>query len=170
MFNKLKLFLSSIVILNVMTLPVKSQIKCPYQYYMIGPDLNCINLDSLGGQSSRQQRNVAPTNLNNNGKVEKSGETPQEKPLSPEQMELTYAIKEKQTSLEFIQKDNEKMKEQIGIVCSSKRLTSLDGRQFCLKEKERLGKNIEENQERITTLENEIKDLEKKIESAGNNQ
>ena len=162
MFIKISLLAFPLIVLNLITIdPVKSQNRCPYQNYMIGTDSNCINLDELQQKKSIPNQKT-PSVLQNQEAINKSkGGTTQETPKSPEEIELTYAIKEKQNNIEFIEKDNEKMAEQIKISCA--KLTNFDQRKFCLEEKKRLEPQIEENKERISSLEKEIKDLKAKL-------
>ena len=169
MLNKFKLFLASIVVVNLISLPVKSQARCPYQNFMIGPNNNCIDLDALSGSGRTLPKTTdqTPSAVDDNGAMEESTETSEEPEKSIEEIQLTSAIEDKQNSIALIQENNETMKQQIEISCAKQQ--KLDQRKFCLKQKNTLGPRIEENQERIISLEEEIEELEKQVQSLSNN-
>ncbi len=183
MLNKFKFFIASIVVLNLTTLPLKSQAQCTSQYYMIDENSNCIDLTNIGGTKLKLRNQSPPVNQtpsvnetlpppidsdygdNNQPSVleEEMANSEQTEQDSPEKLELTYAIKEKENKIEYLKTDNEKLEEQIKVSCA--KLSSLDFRKFCQKQRKSLGAQIKENKETIVVLEKEIKDLSLKADS-----
>lgn len=161
MVNKFAVFLTTIIILGVIhtNIPVSAQRQCNFSSYMIDANGNCIRLDSLpSGIPQNQPSNSEKVNPQQNVDNNSGNNNDQQKLVTnPEKLEINYKIKEKETRIEFLQKEIEQYQQQISNSCAQ--LSKLDQRLFCNKQKTELNGMIAKNQESIKLLEKEIETL-----------